>query len=114
MEPEQIAEAFSRHRFEETYEFLAEDVRWDNLNGPQLAGRDAVIAACRHSAEYLATATTTFSRFRAVVGADTVVVDSEATYAGADGAARVASCDLYDFAAGRLAAITSYTVELTS
>jgi hypothetical protein len=33
MQPEQIAEAFSRHRFTETYPFLSEGMRWDIAGG---------------------------------------------------------------------------------
>jgi hypothetical protein len=113
MRPEQIAEAFSRHRFAETYPFLAADVRWNNVDGPQLAGRDAVIATCADSAAWLAGVTTTFSRFRVIAGAGTVVVDSEATYDDGQSVSRVASCDLYDVADGLVTAITSYTVELS-
>jgi hypothetical protein len=114
VEPDQIAEAFSRHRFTETYVFLDADVRWNNVNGPQVAGRDAVIETCRRSAEWLTGVTTTFTRFRLISGGDTVVVDSEAVYAGPGGVSRVASCDIYDFAGSVLTAITSYTMELPS
>lgn len=47
-----------------------------------------------------------------MVGADCVVVDSEAEYAGDGDSSLVASCDIHDFADGRLAGITSYPVEL--
>ena len=56
---------------------------------------------------------TTFKRFRTVVGEGCVVIDSEADYlaAGEDGTS-VASCDLCDVVQGKIARITSYTVEL--
>ena len=107
-----VAAAFSRHEFVRTYPHLAPDVRWEIVGDRVIAGRDAVVAACTESAAYLAGATTTFTRFRVVAGDGTVVVDTEARYAGPDGTATVASCDLYDFADGRLAAIRSYTVAL--
>jgi limonene-1,2-epoxide hydrolase len=110
MRPEQIAAAFSRHRFPETYPFLAPDVRWDNVGGPRPAGRDAVIATCEESAAWLAGVRTTFTRFRVVAGPGSVVVDSE--YDDGDSVSRVASCDLYDVVAGLVTAIRSYTVEL--
>lgn len=112
--PSDLAEAFSRHRFAEVFPHLAPTVRWEIVGGTVLDGRDAVIAACEESAAFLAGVTTEFTAFRLVVGATTVVVDSRATYRGADGdASTVASCDLYDVDdSGALAAITSYTVEL--
>jgi hypothetical protein len=44
MRPEQIAEAFSRHRFTDTYPFLAPDVRRDNVGGGRYA---ALVTAIR-------------------------------------------------------------------
>lgn len=40
-----IAEAFSGHRFQETYGRLAEGVRWVLVGQGVLEGRDAVVAA---------------------------------------------------------------------
>jgi ketosteroid isomerase-like protein len=107
-----VAAAFSRHEFASAYPHLAPDVRWEILGDRVVAGRDAVIAACTESAAYLAEVTTTFTRFRVVTGDGTVVVDTEARYTDPDGTTTVASCDLYDFADGRLVAIRSYTVAL--
>lgn len=110
---EQIAEAFSRHRFAETYAHLAPDVRWDSVGGSTVSGRDAVIAACDDSSAFLSEMTTEFRKFRSVVGSDAVVIDSLAEYAEADGQTSVvASCDIYDFVEGELTTITSYTVEV--
>lgn len=110
---EEIATAFSEHRFAEAYPHLATDVRWELVGGSPLIGRDAVIAACEESLTYLAEATTNFRRFRSVVGTAAVVVDSLAEYSGADvETSVVASCDIYDFVNGEVATITSYTVEV--
>lgn len=112
---EQVARAFSSHRFAETYACLAADVRWVSVGGPTMEGRDAVIAACEQSDEHLSQVTTEFRRFRTVVGIGAVVVDSLAEYRGADEPATVvASCDIYDFVGGKVTAITSYTVEVGS
>lgn len=111
---EEIARAFSGHRFAETHPHLAQDVRWEPVGGSTMQGRDAVIAACEQTNEYLAQATTTFRKFDVVVGSDAVVIDSLAEYAGADERSSVvASCDLYRFADNEETAIVSYTVEIT-
>lgn len=112
MDIQRIAGAFSRHRFVETYPYLADDVRWNIVGDKQVVGREDVARTREQSAKYLAGVTTTFSKFRLVVGKDSVVVDSEAEYADLDGSSVVASCDSYDFTEGRLSAITSYTIEL--
>jgi len=57
--------------------------------------------------------TTTFHQFKIVEGDGCVVIDTRAEYVDdAEGRSTVASCDIYDFSNGNLAAITSYAVEL--
>ena len=109
----QIAEAFSRHDFEATFAYLAEDVRWNIVGESLVEGKEDVISVCRESAAYLTGVTTEFVRFRSVITDDCVVVDSVAEYSDKEGKrSRVASCDLYDFTNGKLTEITSYTVEI--
>lgn len=110
----QIAEAFSGHRFTQVYPHLSDDVRWTLVGDRTIAGKAAVTATCEESAAYLATVTTAFTRFKVVVGEDSAVVDSRATYTDADGTVTViASCDIYEFVDDSLSEITSYTVELS-
>lgn len=111
---EQIATAFSNHQFEQTYPHLADDIVWDNIGGAKLAGNADVVDACDQATAYSATITMSFSRFRAVVGERSVVIESEATYVdGQNDTSSVASCDIHDVEDGRLARITSSNVEVT-
>ena len=111
----ELAEAFSRHRFEETAPHMLDDLVWTLVGERTIVGRVDVVAACEESAGYLADVRTTFTAFKVVANQNTVVIDSRAEYVDLEGeASHVASCDLYDFVDGRLAAITSYTVELSS
>lgn len=113
LDPREIAEAFSRHRFDEAFPFLAEDVRWTLRGRAPVEGRAAVIAACRQTESFLRDVTTAFPRFVVVAEGSTAAVDVIARYEGADGSATVvSSCDVYEFRDGLVAAITSYTVEL--
>ncbi len=110
---EHIAQAFSSHRFAETYPRLAPNVRWESVGRSTLQGRDAVIEACAESLGYLSQMTTEFRRFRSVVGTDSVAIDSLADYVDADRQKSVvASCDISDFVNGDVTAITSFTVEV--
>jgi hypothetical protein len=110
---QQIAEAFSRHDFEASYAYLAEDIRWNIVGERQVEGKEDVISVCRESAAYLTGLTTNFGKFRSIVTDDCVVIDSVAEYIGKqEERSRVASCDLYDFANGKVSEITSYTVEI--
>lgn len=112
-QPAEIAEAFSRHDFAATFEHLAHDIEWNNVGSDHHRGREAVVAACIASADALATARTSFTRFRTSTAGSTVVIDSQATYLDDDGTSTVASCDIYDFADDdQLTTITSYAVEL--
>jgi hypothetical protein len=60
---EQIARAFSGHRFAEAAPSLREDVRWDLVGGELLSGRDAVLARCRATAAALTGVAAAFERF---------------------------------------------------
>jgi hypothetical protein len=109
----QIAEAFSRHRFAETYPYLDNDIRWTLVGDRQLLGREEVVKTCEDSAEYLARVTTKFSRFRILNCTECVVIDSLAEYIVQNGrSSGIAACDIYDFADGRLYEISSYNIEL--
>lgn len=111
-EQRKIAEAFSGHRFRETYDQLAADITWDAVGGGVTVGRDAVIELCEGTLRELADTTTTFDRFLVVDGVDAVAVDVVARYVDAAGVSVVSSCDIYEFRAGQVTRITSYTVEV--
>ena len=107
----EIAKSFSQHRFEETYRFMLDDIEWTQVGSTHTRGTDDVVAVCEESAKYLARVRTTFHQFKVIEADSCVVIDSRAEYVD-DEASTVASCDIYDFTGGNLAAITSYTVEL--
>ena len=113
----QIAEAFSGHRFTETYEHLSADVRWVLPGQLLVEGRDAVVAACDSSATEMAQLVSTeFSRFVSVAGDGVAAVDAIGRYVDGEGnVSVVSSADIYEFDGdGRVTSITSYTVELSS
>ncbi len=108
-----MAERFSRHQFAATYAAMRDDIQWTLVGDRVISGKPAVVAECEKSSAYLASATTSFESFRVIGAGDTVVVESRATYVDAAGASSaVASCDIYDFVAGLITAIASFTVEV--
>src|SRR4051794_6701999 len=115
MNPLQIAEAFSGHRFPETYDHLAADVSWVLPGQATIEGRDAVVAACTSSADEMAQlASAEFRRFVSVAGDRVAAVDAVGRYVSEDGSVSVvSSADIYEFDDdGRVRVITSYAVEL--
>jgi limonene-1,2-epoxide hydrolase len=110
---QQIAEAFSGHRFTETYGYLAPDVRWVSVGAGAVNGRAAVIDLCERSATELSNVNTIFLRSVSVVGPDAVAIDAIGRYTDADQTVSVvSSCDIYEFRDDQVVMITSYTVEL--
>jgi len=112
---QQVAEAFSSHRFAEVYEHLADDVRWVLPGQATIEGKDAVVAACESSSAELAGLDhVDLERFVSVGGEAVAAVDAIGRYVGADGSVSiVSSADIYEFdPAGRVVRITSYAVEL--
>ncbi|WP_165968665.1 nuclear transport factor 2 family protein [Arthrobacter crusticola] len=113
MDMETVARAFSGHKFEDAIPRLNDDIDWELVGGEDVHGKPAVVRICESLTEDLTDVHTDFEQFRVMVAGESVIVDSVARYAGADGSlSRVASCDIYDFAQGRVARIRSYNVEL--
>ena len=115
MDTRQIAEAFSGHRFEDTYDHLSADVRWVLPGQTTIEGRSAVIEACNASAAEMAELTSaTFSRFVSVADDRVAAIDAVGRYVSRDGSVSVvSSADVYEFdGAGQVRIITSYAVEL--
>jgi limonene-1,2-epoxide hydrolase len=112
MTNEQIARAFSGHHFEETFEHLAPHTAWNLVGEARIEGRDAIIDACRGTAEENADVETTWLRFVSAGAGDVVAVDAIGRYAGPDGVSTVSSCDIFEFDGEMITTITSYAVEL--
>lgn len=115
MDVRQIAEAFSGHRFTETYDHLAESVCWILPGQGRIDGRAAVVRACDDSAAEMSDLTgVVFTRFVSVAGERVAAVDAIGRYRSPDGSVSVvSSADIYEFDdEGLLARVTSYGVEL--
>jgi ketosteroid isomerase-like protein len=112
-DPRDIAEAFSSHRFPETYDHLAPDIVWTAAGAASTTGKEDVIAVCESTLAELADTSTEFVRFLTVSDDRAAVVDSIGHYTDSQGdTSTVASCDIYEFRDGLIARITSYTVEV--
>jgi uncharacterized heparinase superfamily protein len=112
----EVAEAFSDHRFDETYVHLAPDIRWVSADGgaPEV-GPAAVRAACEQGAAMMALATMERLRFVVADGGDVVAIDTLRRYTNPTGGVTVvASCDIFEFTGDLISTITSYATEVGS
>ena len=110
---EEIARAFSGHRFDEAADYVADDVTLALVGAEPLTGKDAVLEATAATTRDLADARIDFRQFDTIVGSDAVVIDAVASYTEANGnVSTVASCDIYRFANGMIASVRSYNIEL--
>lgn len=115
MNTKQIAEAFSGHRFAETYDHLAADVRWILPGQTTIQGKSAVVEACTSSAAEMAELTRAeFTRFVSVADDHVAAIDTLGRYVSRDGSVSVvSSADIYEFDGdGHVTTITSYAIEL--
>lgn len=107
-----VARAFSGHRFEETFDHPAADVRWILVGQGLIEGVAAVVRACRDSTQEMVGVQTSWLRFVTAGSSGTVAVDAVVRYEGPEGASVVSSCDVYEFDDGKVTAITSYAVDV--
>ena len=112
MNNREIAESFSQHRFQDTFDRLAPDIVWRLVGNSDLHGRDEVIAACRSTLKENEGTVTTWLRFVSTGDGPVVAVDAIGRYESPDGVSAVSSCDIYEFTDGMITLITSYAVEV--
>lgn len=111
---EEIARAFSGHRFDVALDSIAPEAVWDLVGEDRVEGREAIAEVCRRSTEATSDVETTWVRFVSVAAGDLVAVDAVGRYTGPDDVSTVSSCDIYEFEDGLIVKITSYAVELPS
>jgi len=110
---DQIAEAFCSHRFDVTYPYMADEIKWNIVGRAELIGREAVIDQCARSAKFLETVSSTLTKLKINRAQAFVVVEGAAQFQDQENqTSSVASCDVFQFSDGRLVEITSYNVEL--
>lgn len=112
MDREQICLAFCEHRFGDVFPHLAADVRWTVPGYMVLEGADALERTCRETAGSLEDTTEATDRRVVVSSPGAVVIDSITRYQSSGGVTAVSDCHIFEFVGGRIAAITSYAVEV--
>ena len=90
---------------------MLDDIEWTQVGGTHTRGKNAVVGVCEESSKYLAGVRTTFHRFKVMEAGDGVVSTVEPSTSPRTVVLDGRFLRLDDFAGGKLAAITSYTVE---
>lgn len=113
LDTEQIARAFCSHKFDLTYSYMAEDIKWTQIGGEERIGREAVIAHCENGKKFLATVKSTITKLDTYRGEGFVVVEGGARFVDQEAnTSGVASCDIFHFSNDMLVAIASYVIDL--
>ena len=66
----ETAEAFSPHRFEDTYPFILDEAEWALVGGEQIRGKTDIVRVFAETAHELESAKTSFSRFKVIMTDD--------------------------------------------
>ncbi len=111
---DQLAEAFCRWRFTETYPYMADEIKWNVVGKEELVGRAAIIDRCTDAANFLETVSATLTKLKIHRAGNWVIVEGAAQFQDQENqTSSVASCDVFRFSDGRLVEITSYVIDLS-
>ena len=81
---DQIAEAFCSYRFDVTYPYMADEIKWNIVGREELMGREAVIYRCDKSAKFLETVSAIITKLKINRAETCVVVEGAAQFQDQD------------------------------
>lgn len=111
---DQIAEAFCRWRFAETYPYMVNEIKWNVVGKEELVGRAAIIDRCTDAAKFIETVTANLTKLKIHRAGSWVIVEGAAQFQDQENqTSSIASCDVFQFSDGRLVEITSYVIDLS-
>lgn len=113
MTKKEIAEAFSNGKFELTYKYLSDKVKWIVVGENSFEGKKAVVDNCEQTANYFKSVTTNFVTQNVIVDGNRVAINGTAEFIRAGKrVAFVSACDVYEFNDNNeLESITSYCIQ---
>ena len=113
---ERVCLAFCEHRFDDLLPHLTTNVRWTIPGYLVLEGADALMRTCRETAGSMEGTSFTTDRCVVVHGGghdkNVVAVDTFNRYRSPGGVTAVSRCHIFEFDGPKVAAITSYAVEV--
>jgi hypothetical protein len=100
-----IATAFSKGEFDQIYDHLTDNARWEVLGENSFENKQAIIKQCNEVAAYFKTVTTHFELLQVTGTAEFIRNGERISF--------VHGCDIYQFTEqGQLQSITSYCIQI--
>ena len=108
-----IATAFSKGEFDQIYDHLTDNVRWEVLGENSFEDKQAIIKQCNKVAAYFKTVTTHFELLQVIEEKNKIAVTGTAEFIrNGQRISFVHGCDIYLFTEqGKLQSITSYCIQ---
>lgn len=112
MSIQEVSIAFSNGKFDEVYEFIAENAVWIVVGETTFTGKKAIVDNCSQVADYFKSVTTNFGTDDVITEANKVVVKGTAEFLrNQKRLSFVSACDVYEFnEMGQIQKITSYCI----
>ena len=108
----EIAESFSTGKFEMTFPYLAEGVRWKIVGDKELTGKSEVVSNCLSTAENIELVQTIFTADQIIKESNKVVIKGSGEFIRhGERVKLIAACDVYEFDKDdKLEMISSYCI----
>jgi hypothetical protein len=109
-----IATAFSKGEFDQIYDHLTDNARWEVLGENSFENKQAIIKQCNEVAAYFKTVTTHFELLQVIEEKNKVAITGTAEFIrNGERISFVHGCDIYQFTEqGQLQSITSYCIQI--
>jgi hypothetical protein len=108
-----IATAFSMGAFDQIYDYLSDNARWEVLGENSFENKQAIIKHCNEVAAYFKSVTTHFEVLHVIEEKNKIAVTGTAEFIrNGQRISFVHGCDIYLFTEqGQLQSITSYCIQ---
>lgn len=109
----EIAESFSKGKFDITFPYLAEGVTWRIVGDKELVGKSEVISNCQKASDYFNLVQTIFTTEEVIKDHNKVVIKGSGEFIRhGERVNLIAACDVYEFNDNNeLASISSYCIQ---
>jgi ketosteroid isomerase-like protein len=113
MTQKEIAEAFSKGKFDMVYPYLTDTIQWKVVGQDYFDGKNAVTANCEQVGNYFESITTDFRTLNIIEENNIVVVNGTAEFIREGKCVSfISACDVYEFNNHhKLQTITSYCIQ---